>query len=85
MNESIFWVWNGWGILFTGFVAIWIFLHILVSVKLRGLFQLRGLVSLVGIAGVVFTFVLSGWIAGVLSLPIGMTFGVVLAKLVIPR
>ena len=35
MNEQIFWVWNGWGVLFTVVMVLWMFLHIFVSETTR--------------------------------------------------
>lgn len=84
MNANVFWVWNGWGVLFTLVVAVWQFLHILVSVKARELSFLRQPLAVLGIAAVVLTFYLSGWVAGLLSIPLGMVIGVTLAKVFVP-
>jgi|TARA_B100001964_G_C13700729_1_gene365916 membrane protein insertase Oxa1/YidC/SpoIIIJ len=84
MDETIFWVWNGWGILFTGVVALWQFLHMLVTIKLGSGTPLRKIVAWIMPIGVILTFFFSGWVAGLLSLPIGMMVGVSLARIVIP-
>ena len=84
MNEEIFWVWNGWGVLFTFILILWQFLHIFVVVKIGPVSSIRTFLSLVAGAALVATFVFSGWIAGLLALPIGMTGGVILAKLLVP-
>jgi hypothetical protein len=85
MSEPVVLVWNGWGLLFTGFVAAWQFLHILVTVKFGSGTPLRGALALMGVGAVVLAVVLSGWVAGLLALPIGMSLGVILARLLIPR
>jgi hypothetical protein len=85
MAEPVVWVWNGWGLLFTALVAAWQFFHIFVTVKFGSGTPLRNVLALMGIAAAVLTFVFSGWVAGLLALPIGMTLGVIFAKLLIPR
>ncbi len=85
MNESIFWVWNGWGILFTIVVAIWFILHMYVTLKYGSGTPFRNILAVIVLLAVGFTFLLSGWIAGLLAIPIGMTVGIVLARLVLPR
>jgi len=34
MNEKIFWVWNGWGLFFTGIIAIFQFLFVFITLKM---------------------------------------------------
>jgi hypothetical protein len=86
MDEPVFWVWNSWGILFTAVIGVWQFLHILISVVVRGLSPLRNILALVlFLPALVLTFVLSGWIAGVLAIVIGPAIGVLLAKALLPQ
>ncbi len=84
MGKTIFWVWNGWGLLFTGVLAFSMFLSILVREKFGSGTPLRKPLPLVDIIALVLTFVLSGWVAGLLALPIGLVGGVILAWLLIP-
>jgi hypothetical protein len=85
MTEEVLWVWNGWGVLLTCVVGLTVFGHILVSVKLRQFAWLRRVLPAVGVAAVILVFPLSGWAAGLLALPVGMTIGVVLARMLIGR
>ena len=85
MNKNVFWVWNGWGVLFTVVVIFWQFFHILVTEKIGSGTPIRNLLAFIMLVAVILTFVLSGWIAGLLSVPIGMISGVILAKLFIPH
>lgn len=85
MSEPVFWVWNGWGVLFTGVIALWQFFHIFVTVKFGSGTPLRNMIALAMPIALVLTFITSGWIAGLLALPIGMTIGLTSAMLLIPR
>lgn len=85
MDQNIFWVWNGWGILFTSIVILWQFLHILVTIKIGPSTPIRNALSLIMIVAVLLTFIFSGWVAGLLAIPIGMTFGIILAKILVPN
>lgn len=85
MSEPIFWVWNGWGVLFTGVIALWLFLHILFTVRFGSGTPLRNTIALALPIALVLTFITSGWVAGLLALPVGATVGLVFARLLIPR
>lgn len=78
MNEKIFWVWNGWGLFFTVIVALFQFLFVFITIKM-GPTPLRKPFALVSSVAIVLTFVFSGWIAGLLTLPIGIIGGSLLA------
>ncbi len=84
MNEQLFLVWNGWGLLFTGLSTLYFFLHIFVTVKVGSGTPLRKWITPLLPVAVVCTFIYSGWVAGLLSLPIGGVLGVVFARIIIP-
>lgn len=92
MNEKIFWVWNGWGLLFTGIIVLSMFLHILLAEKIEkmgrthliGRTPIRNLLTLVDLAMIILSFIFSGWVAGLLAFPLGLIGGVILARLLIP-
>ena len=84
MGKTILWVWNGWGLLFTGILALSMFLHILVTEMFGSGTPLRKLLLPVDLIALVLTFILSGWVAGLLALPLGLVLGVILAKALIP-
>lgn len=85
MGEEVFWVWNGWGLLLTAVLAVWQFLHIFVTLRFGSGTPLRNALSIVALVAFVLTFVLSGWVAGLLALPLGMVGGFLLAKLFLPK
>ena len=84
MDKTILWVWNGWSMLFTGILALSMFLHILVTEMFGSGTPLRKLLLPVDLIALVLTFILSGWAAGLLALPLGIVLGVILAKALIP-
>lgn len=84
MDKTIFWAWNGWGLLLTGILALSKFLHIFVTEKFGSGTPLRKLLLPVDLAALVLIFVLSGWVAGLLAIPLGLVLGVILAKAFIP-
>ena len=81
MDHEILFVWNGWGILFTSCIAMWQFLHILVTLKLGSGTPLRNALTLIVIISVPLVFLLSGWVAGLLALPIGTFSGGLVARI----
>lgn len=80
MTETIFWVWNGWGLLFTGIIALSQFLYIFITIKM-GPTPARKLTTLVIFVAVVLSFIFSGWIVGLLALPLGVIIGSILGGL----
>lgn len=80
MNEKIFWVWNGWGLFFTGIIALSQFLFIFITIKM-GPTPARKLTTLVIFVAVVLSFIFSGWIVGLLALPLGVIIGSILGGL----
>lgn len=85
MDEEVFWVWNGWGLLLTAVLAVWQFLHIFVTLRFGSGTPLRSALSAVALVAFVLTFFLSGWISGLLALPLGIVGGFLLAKLFLPK
>ena len=83
MSEKVFFVWNWWGILLTCIISIWLFLHIYVTVKIGSGTPLRKWLTWIPLVCIPLTFLLSGWVAGLLSIPTGMIVGVGIAKIVI--
>ena len=83
MSENIFLVWNGWGLLFTSIVVLWQYLHIFVTVRVGPSAPIRNLLSFIMIIAVVLIFLMTGWVAGLLAIPVGMTLGIMLAKVFI--
>ncbi len=69
MNDQVFWVWNGWGVLLTCLITVWLVLHCAVTLRL-GPTPIRNWIAWIPLVCVPMTFVLSGWIAGLLALPI---------------
>ena len=84
MDKSILWIWNGWSLLFTGILALSMFLHILVQEMFGSGTPLRKLLLPVDLIALVLIFILTGWAAGLLALPLGLVLGVILAKALIP-
>ena len=80
MNEQVLWVWNGWGVLLTCLIAVWTLLHCAVTLKLGPWTPIRNWIAWIPLVCVPMTFVLSGWIAGLLALPIGCSFALILAR-----
>ncbi|MBN2675718.1 MAG: hypothetical protein JXR30_00500 [Alphaproteobacteria bacterium] len=83
MEQSVFWIWNGWGVFFTLILAIYFFLHIAVSVKFGSGSPLRKILIPVFIGSFILNIYLCGWIAAILSLIIAPVIGVFFAKIVI--
>jgi hypothetical protein len=83
MHEEIFWVWNGWGVLLTGIFGLSTFLRMLMVKKFGSGTPLRNFFGIIGIIALILTFILSGWVAGLLVFPIGIIMGAVLAKIFI--
>ena len=82
MDENVFWIWNKWGLLFLGGIAIWQFLHIAVTIFVRSLYQLRSpLAVFIGAPSIVLGFVLSGWVVSLLNVIVGMGIGITFAKM----
>ena len=85
MDQTIFWVWNGWGVLFTGCLAFAQFIHTFVTVQYGSGTPLRNIYPIALIGCVALVFVFSGWIAGLLAYPISVVIGVLLAQILIPK
>lgn len=85
MDQPMFLVWNGWGLLCLMALAAWQFLHGYVSVSARHLSVLRNPLALfLALPAFVLGFVLSGWVVGLVNLFAGPALGVVLMKLFLP-
>ncbi len=85
MNDKIFWVWNGWGLLFTSVIVLLMFLYILLTEKIKIERTIpRNLFALIDLVMIILSFIFSGWIVGLLAFPLGMIGGVILAWLLIP-
>lgn len=84
MSETIFWIWNGWGILLTFGMIIWIILHIAVTAKLGSGTPLRGILALIPIIILPLIIMLCGWMAALLAIPIGVIIGASLARMFFP-
>lgn len=69
MNENIFLVWNGWGLLFTGIIAL-SHLYILLTINM-GPTPLRNLLGWVILIAIILSFIYSGWIVGLFAFPLG--------------
>ena len=82
MNESVFWVFNGWGILFFALYLFSFVLHFGVTLKLGSGSPLRILTGALNWTALIFIFILSGWIAGMISFPIGFILGSKLGRLI---
>lgn len=82
MSEAIFYIWNGWGLLFTGIIALSQFLYIFLTIKM-GPTPLRRPLALVNLIAIVLSFIFSGWIVGLLAFPIGWIGGVILGRLLV--
>lgn|GEM_PF-7046628 len=80
MSEIIFWVWNGWGLLFVGIIALSKFLYIFLTITM-GPTPLRKPLTLVNLIAIVLSFIFSGWVVGILAYPIGWIGGVMLGRL----
>jgi hypothetical protein len=83
MSEKVFLLWNGWGIIFS-LVYIMHLLAFIGLVNKLGATPLRIPVSIIGWISVGLVFLLSGWIAGVVTIPLGIVIGVPLARLLFP-
>ena len=84
MNEKIFLIWNGWGLLFTGVIGLTTFLYYILTrmFRVRPIF---GSLLLVEIVMIVLSFIYSGWLVGVLSYPIGTFIGFRVGRLFISK
>ncbi|MFH1372131.1 MAG: hypothetical protein ABII09_12715 [Planctomycetota bacterium] len=80
MHEEIFWVWNGWELFLIGIFGLSTFLRMLVVKKFGSGTPLRNFFGIISIIALILTFVLSGWIAGLLVFPLGIILGAILAK-----
>lgn len=84
MDQSVVWIWNGWGLLFLGGIALWQFLHIAVTLFVRGLYHLRSpLLIFLGLPSIVLGFVFSGWLVGLLNIVAGMIIGTLVARMIV--
>jgi len=84
MNQSLFLCWTGWGVFFTTIVGICFFGHILVTAKLGSGTPLRTFIGWINLLAISLVFVTSGWLAGVVSIPIGGILAVFIARILIP-
>jgi hypothetical protein len=84
MNEVLFLCWTGWGVFFTAIIVSCFIGHIFVTVKLGSGTPLRNIIGGINLLAIALVFFTSGWIAGLLSIPIGMILGVPIAKILIP-
>lgn len=83
MQEKIFLIWNGWGILFTLITIIWIILHIYFTTKFGSGTPARKYITIIPLIAIPATFILSNWILGILIIPISLIIGPLVAKLFI--
>ena len=86
MNEKIFLIWNGWGILFTLIITAETVLYSYVNKKFGSGTPVKKWLALVSVIVVPLTFIYSGWILGLLIYPIGkFVLGVSIAILIFRR
>ena len=78
MTTQVLWVWNGWGLLFTVLISLGLLFQAWFTTKLGPSPPLRQLVGFIYLASVLLAFVMSGWVAGLLALPLGMLLGFIL-------
>lgn len=77
MSENVFWIWNGWGILFTCLITLlWIYAS---ARHYRGNDINANVLAMLCLSLAVTVMFLSGWIAGILSIPIGFALFFLLA------
>jgi len=81
MSDKLFLVWNGWAILFTGLIAIWQFLHYIVTKEVTRNRGLRNALAFIPLLSIPLAIWFSGWVAGILAFPIGMILGISLTSL----
>ena len=86
MSEPIYWVWNGWGVLFTLGIALYYFINVYITI-IRPEFRpfKNTLMACLFLPSLILTFVLSGWIAGLFALVLGPTIGLIFAKISFPQ
>ena len=81
MDGNIILIWNGWGLLFTGLIAIWQFLHYIVTKNFTRNRGLRNALAFIPLFSIPLAIWFSGWIAGILAFPIGMILGISITSL----
>ena len=79
MDEKIFWIWNGWGILFTFGLVLWQYLHLYFT-NLYGATPIKRWITPLFIVCLPCVFIFNGWIAGFLALPIAQAVGLCFLK-----
>ena len=78
MGESVIWVWNGWGFLFLFLFSLYLPANVIVVVRFGSGTPVRGVIRLSAMISLVLVFVFSGWIAGLVSIPLGIFMGLFL-------
>lgn len=84
MEEQIFLIWNGWGLLFQVVTIIWIVLHIYFTVKFGSGTPARKYITIIPIISVPAAFILDHWVVGLLNIPISLIIGASIARLLFP-
>ena len=81
MQEKIFLIWNGWGLLFQVTTILWIILHIYFTTKHGSGTPARKYITIIPIISIPAAFILNNWIVGLLNIPIGLIIGASIARL----
>jgi len=85
MEKNIFLIWNGWGLLFNILIILWVYLHIYFTIKFGSGTPIRKYLTAIPIIVVPATFILSGWLLGLLILPISLTIAPLIARVSIHK
>ncbi len=75
MSQHVFWVWNGWGILFLFLFSLYLPATVLAIEKFGGGTPIRGVTRFLALFWLILVFVFSGWKAGLISIPTGFILG----------
>jgi len=73
MEQTVFWVWNGWGVLFTTLISLYYVLDL--CARERGVFIFRSKWPLALLSFAIPTLIFSHWVAALLLFPLAMIVG----------
>ena len=70
MSQNIFWIWNGWGVLFVVLGTLALLSKLLVPVRLRGSPFMRDVTFWGWAIGLALTILKCGWSSGLIYCPL---------------
>lgn len=83
METTVFWIWNGWGILTTALTGLFVFFYILATVKAGADSVIRMFAGIAALVSWISVLPLNGWAPMLLALPIATLTGILLAAFLV--